>query len=201
MRNHYHRSTCFRFFVLTTYWPLIVRDLLITIDASSLALLFSLIFAAVVVLARGGPLPDSGRERPLLLSKPEQSRMRAQSRRRRSPYHKAMPATREAWRHLLEGASQPASARTPHDRTSKAAFQPSIRRSYGCSGPHRPPPSRYATCPRMLGTKDLVLLGPMGGCLVALYNAIPGAHIMLGEADGSVAQRHDRPARRLRLWT
>lgn len=40
--------------VLTAYWPLIVHGLLLTIAASTLAMVFSLIFSVVVVLARHG---------------------------------------------------------------------------------------------------------------------------------------------------
>ena len=42
----------FDFSILTAYWPLFARGLSITIAASGLALVFSLLFAVVVVLAR-----------------------------------------------------------------------------------------------------------------------------------------------------
>src|ERR1700730_4632956 len=48
-------------------------------------------------LASHGLLPDSGRERPLLLPNQAHSMMRPQERRR-SPSHRAMPATPEARR-------------------------------------------------------------------------------------------------------
>ena len=127
---------------------------------------------------RHGPLPDSGRERPLLLSNQEHSMMRAQPRRRRSPSHRAMPAKPEARRHPFEGMSQPASARKPHDRTSKSAIptiDPRCRR-HGCSGPQRPPPSRSTheceRCDRPMDAKDKGPRAPRsyGRCLVALYN-------------------------------
>ena len=95
-------------------------------------------------LASHGPLPDSGLEKPMLLPKREYSLMRDQPRRRRSPLHRAMPATPEAPRYAPEETSQPASPRKPPDRTSKSAV-PTIdrtRRRHGCSEPLRPPPSR-----------------------------------------------------------
>ena len=42
----------FDFSILTAFWPLFARGLFITIAASGLALVFSLLFAVVVVLAR-----------------------------------------------------------------------------------------------------------------------------------------------------
>jgi hypothetical protein len=120
-------------------------------------------------LASHGPLPDSGRERPLLLPKHEHSMMRAQPRRPRSPSHRATPATPEARRYAPEGTSQPASARKPSDRTSKSAI-PTIdpTHRHRCSGPHRPPLSRsphgYERCILPMDAKDkgTSLLGPMG---------------------------------------
>ena len=131
-------------------------------------------------LASHGPLPDSGCERPLLLPKQEHSMMRAQPRRRRSPSHRAMPATPEARRYPPEGTSQPASARKPPDRTSKTAV-PTIdptRRRRGCSGPHGPPPSRspheYERCILPTDAKDKEPCAPRsyGRCLVVLYHTI-----------------------------
>jgi hypothetical protein len=127
-------------------------------------------------LAPHGPLPDSDRERPLLLPKQEHSMMRAHSRRHRS--HRAMPATIEARRYPPAGRSQRASARKPPDRTSKSAVPTSdpTRRRHGCSGPHRPPPSRspHEYEQRILPTdaKDKGPCAPRsyGRCLVALYN-------------------------------
>jgi hypothetical protein len=129
-------------------------------------------------LASHGPLPDSDRERPLLLPKPEDSMMRTQPRRRRSPWLRAMPATPEARRYPPEGTSQPALARKPPDRTSKSAV-PIIdptRRRHGCSGPRRPPPSQspheYERCILPSDAKDKEPCAPRsyGRCLVALYN-------------------------------
>ena len=129
-------------------------------------------------LASHGPLPDSGRERPMLFPKWEHSMMRAQPRRRRSPSHRAMSATPEARRYPPEGTTQPASARKPPDRTSKSAV-PTIdptRRHHGCSGPHCPPPSRspheYEPCILPTDAKDKGPCAPRsyGRCLVALYN-------------------------------
>ena len=129
-------------------------------------------------LASHGPLPDSGRERPLLLPKHEHSMMRARPRRPRSPSHRAIPATPEAQRYPLEGTPQPALARKPTDRTSKSAV-PTVdptRRRHGCSGPHRPPPSRspheYERCipPTDAKNKGPYAARSCGRSVVALYN-------------------------------
>ena len=129
-------------------------------------------------LASHGPLPDSGRERPLLLPKHEHSMMRAQPRRPRSPSHRAIPATPEARRYPLEGTPQPALARKPTGRTSKSAVPTAdpTRRHHGCSGPHRPPPSRsphgYERCIPPTDAKDKGPYAPRscGRSVVALYN-------------------------------
>ena len=121
-------------------------------------------------LASHGPLPDSGCERPLLLPKQEHSMMRAQPRRRRSPSHRAMPATPEARRYPPEGTSQPASARKPPDRTSKSAVQQSTRRVVVMAAAdhiarrllNHLMNMNDASCPRMPRIKNLALLGPMG---------------------------------------
>src|SRR4051794_12296228 len=115
---------------------------------------------------------------PCCSQKQEHSMMRAQPRRRRSPSHRAMPATPEARRYPPEGTSQPASARKPPDRTSKPAV-PTIdptRRRHGCSGPHRPPPSQslheYERCILPTDAKDKEPCAPRsyGRCLVVWYN-------------------------------
>jgi len=129
-------------------------------------------------LASHGPFPDSGRERPLLLPNQAHSMMRPQAKPRRSPLHRAMPATPEARRCPPEGTSQPASACKPRDRTSKSAvptIDPTSRR-HNCSGPRRPPPSQslheYERCILPTDAKDKGLCVPRsyGRCLVALYN-------------------------------
>ena len=129
-------------------------------------------------LASHGPLPDSGRERPLLLPKHEHSMMRALPRRPRSPSHRAIPATPEALRYPLEGTPQPALPRKPTGRTSKSAVPAAdpMRRQHGCSGPHRPPPSRsphgYERCIPPTDAKDKgpYALRSCGRSVVGLYN-------------------------------
>ena len=129
-------------------------------------------------LASHGPLPDSGRERPLLLPEREHSMMRAQPRRPRSPSNRAIAATPEARRYPPEGTPQPASACKPTDRTSKSEV-PIIdptRRRHGCNGPHRPTPSRsphgYERCILPMDAKDKGPYAPRshGRSVVALYN-------------------------------
>ena len=131
-----------------------------------------------LLLASHGSLPDSGCERPLLLPKHELSMMRAQPRPPRSPSHPAMPATLEPHRYPPEGASQPASARKPPDRTSKSAV-PTIgptRRNHGCSGPLRPLSSRSphederCNLPTDAKGKGPRASRSYGRCLVVLYN-------------------------------
>jgi hypothetical protein len=98
--------------------------------------------------------------------------------RSRSPSHRAIPATPEARRYPPEGTPQPALARKPTDRTSKSAV-PTLdptRCRHGCSGPHRPPPSRSPHgCERCILPMDAKDKGPYaprsdGRSVVALYN-------------------------------
>src|SRR5260370_32220637 len=128
-------------------------------------------------LASHGPLPDSGRERPVLPPKQEHSMMRAHPGCR-SPSRQAMSATPRERGYPPEGTSQSASARKPPDRTSKSAV-PTIdptRRRHGCSGPHCPPPSRspheYERYIPPMDAKDKGPCAPRsyGRCLVVLYN-------------------------------
>jgi hypothetical protein len=122
-------------------------------------------------LASHGPLPDSGRERPLLLPKHEHSMMRAQLRRPRSPSHQAIAATPEAWRYPPEGTPQPALARKPTGRThpNRQFQQPTRRPVVLAAAGHiarrlldHLMDMNDASCPWMPRIKDLTLLGPMG---------------------------------------